>query len=167
MHRDLDIATLEKIFEYPRHHSNTGYKVKPETRDKRKQEGLDKREIWRLARQNRCEELLLPPQEKSKKLAFSHPQADLIQVWFTTRTVEVTLKENDRLSKEFHKKVDLQKLNEIFSDPQKFVTKKETKAAPKENIVGQISSNSQNQSLRDALKEIRENTANIIASGKM
>ena len=45
MHRDLDIATLEKIFEYPRHHSNTGYKVKPETRDKRKQEGIDKREI--------------------------------------------------------------------------------------------------------------------------
>ena len=161
-----DIAMLEKIFHYPRHHSNAGYKVKPETRDKRRQEGLDKREIFRLARQNKCAELSLPPQEISTKLAFSHPEADLIQVWFTTGTVKVTLKKNDRLSEEINKKVDLQKLKEILSDPRKFVTKSGTKTAQKENIVGQLLSTAgQNQSLKDALKEIRKNTANIIARG--
>ena len=160
-----DIAMLERIFEYPRYHSNAGYTVKPETRDKRRQEGLDKRAVSRLARQNGCNELPLPPQEKSKKLAFSHPQADLIQVWFTTGTVKVTLKKGNRHSEETHKKVDLQRLKEIFSNPQKFVTKNGTKSAVKENIVGQMSSSGQRQSLKDALKEIRENTANIISGG--
>ena len=123
-----DIAMLERIFEYPRYHSNAGYTVKPETRDKRRQEGLDKRAVSRLARQNGCDELPLPPQEKSKKLAFSHPQADLIQVWFTTGTVKVTLKRSDRHFEEIYKiykNVDLQRLTEIFSGPR--------------NIVGQMS----------------------------
>ena len=160
-----DLVMLDRIFNYPRHHSNAGYKVKPETRDKRRQEGLDKREIFRLARQNGCTEQPLPPQETFTKLAFSHPQADLIQVWFTTGTVKVTLKKYDRHSEEIHKKVDLQKLKEILTDPRKFVSPNGTKTSQKENIVTKMSSNGQNQSLQDALREIRENTANIIASG--
>jgi hypothetical protein len=72
----------------------------------------------------------------------------------------VTLKKNDRHSEEIHKKVDLQKLTEIFRDPRKFVSPIGTKTSQKENIVTHMSSNGQNQSMQDALKEIRENTAN-------
>merc|ERR1712150_235415 len=78
----------------------------------------------------------------------------------TTGSVKVTLKKNDRHSGYHHKKVDLQKLKEILSDPRKFVSENAPKTSQKENIVTQMSSNGQNQSMQDALKEIRENTAN-------
>ena len=155
-----NIAMLDKIFQYPRYHSNAGYKSKQETWSKRKKESLDKGEICRLARQVRCQEIPVTPQEKFTKLMFSHPEADIIQVWFTTGTVKISVKRNDRNSEEIHKNVDLQKLGEIFREPRKFVSKKVT-SGPKENIVGQMRKTGEKQTLREVLNEISEEAATI------
>ena len=133
---NVDLAMVERIFSY---HSNTGYKEKQETRDKRRMVGLNQRDIVRLAREMRCEELAVSPQERRKLAVFSHPQADLLRVWFTTGTVQIVLSKTDRRSGVYLKNFNLQQLREIFRDPVGFVSGKTgTSSAPKENIVYRI-----------------------------